>query len=56
MVQFWATEDNALVPQYWRLGANAATTFETGKKLRLLGELALVNIAAMPFQRQITGR
>lgn len=36
---FGASEDGALVPfgQYWRLGANAATTFETNQEIAFAG-------------------
>lgn len=38
---FGSAEDKALVPygQYWRLGANAATTFETSQEIAFAGRI-----------------
>ncbi len=50
---FGAAEDQALVPygQYWRLGANAATTFEASQKIAFAGRIlpaGLYRLYAIP--------
>ena len=46
---FGAEEDKALVPfgKYWRLGANAATTFETSKDIAFAGRPLAAGIYRM---------
>lgn len=46
---FGAKEDKALVPygEYWRLGANAATTFETSKDIAFAGRMLKAGIYRM---------
>ena len=55
---FGAKEDKALVPfgEYWRLGANAATTFETSQDIPLLVVCSKQEpTACMPFLKPIIG-